>query len=94
MLVQVIGKPLRYARRNFQVGEPVTMTRKHARLFITLGRVSLPSPSDIPAAPSVPVVVTEGAGYERTDMQAEEISERTGKPKRRYTRRDMQAKDK
>jgi len=76
MQVQVIGKPLSYGKRTYQIGELVSMPSKHARVFALLRRVREPVYSDIPAAPSLNVVITDGAGYEREDIEAE-ISPRT-----------------
>lgn len=89
MQVQVIRKPLKYAGRYFKIGESVAMTRKHAQLFIALGRARLPARE------------VTSPGYERTDMRAEATDadvrlidkpSEGDKPKRRYRRRDMQAK--
>jgi hypothetical protein len=93
MQVQVIQKPLKYGTRQYAIGDLIEMTAKHARLFMAINRVGVPSSPrpDIPASPSLPVTIVETDGdYETVDIQAE-ISPRTGKPKRQYRRRDMQA---
>jgi len=43
--------------------------------------------------PEIETEIAEKSGgdYETEDMEAEEISPRTGRPKRQYRRRDMQA---
>lgn len=114
MQVQVIDKPLKYGRRQYQIGERIEMEGRHARLFMAIGRVGIPKPprADIPASPSLPVTLVEvlteketepktevetgtveksDGDYETENMEAEEISARTGRPKRQYRRRDMQA---
>jgi hypothetical protein len=122
MQVQVINKPLKYGRCNYQIGDRIQMDRKHARLFMVIGRVRFPEAprADIPASPSLPLRIVEGkeeryvntiaqemamapdpepeaetaeksGDYETENMEAEEISSRTGRPKLTYRRRDMQA---
>lgn len=85
MLVEVIGKPLRYGkmRQINQVGAQIEMTDQHARLFLALGRVKLPD-AYIPAGEEVPIGPMD-RGYNLPSLDD------LPKPKRKYKRRDMQA---
>jgi hypothetical protein len=101
MQVQVIEKPLKYGGRWYEIGKPVEMTDKHARLFIAIGRACIPKAPrpDIPASPSLPVTIVElhdKAAVESTpsndhgaeDSQAE-MTEPAERPRRQYRRRDI-----
>ena len=85
MLVQVIGKPLRYGSRRqvHSVGDVVDMPDSHARLFLALRRVKLPD-LDLSVSGGVPCGPSDRA-YDHPPL------DELPKPKRTYKRRDMKA---
>lgn len=85
MLVEVIGKPLRYGRRRelHSVGAQIDMPDHHARVFLALRKVKLPDIS-IPAGEEVPCGPAT-RGYDHPPLDD------LPKPKRAYKRRDMKA---
>lgn len=85
MLVQVIGKPLRYGkfRQLHSVGAAVDMPDAHGRLFLALRRVKLADiepivTADVPCGPL-------NRAFDHPSL------DELPKPKRTYKRRDMQA---
>lgn len=88
----------------YRPGDEFDLPDKTARLFIKAKRLRaateepVTQPDSAAPAAAVPVegppdeVATEPQTYETRDLVAdEEISPRTGRPKRTYTRRDMKA---
>lgn len=76
MKVEVIRKPLKYARVLHPVGKIIEMSGKDARLFEAIGRVQEPvAPvADLPAAPSVPVsLVTREYDHPGLDADDEDL---------------------
>jgi hypothetical protein len=96
---ELVMMPAKHARLFIAVGRACNAPRGKA-VSTAVGICRLPR--DSPASPSLPVTIVEtveaepeieqsGGDYETEDMQAEEISPRTGRPKRQYRRRDMRA---
>ncbi|MGE4338901.1 MAG: hypothetical protein AB7E55_23440 [Pigmentiphaga sp.] len=83
MLVQVIGKPVRYNGKYHQAGSIVDMKPAHANLFMILQKVALPDVK-LPVEEQEREVSAERA-FDHPSL--DEMS----KPKRKYKRRDMQA---
>jgi hypothetical protein len=79
----------------YRPGDEFDLPDKTARLFIKIKRLRAASEPVAPEAPAEePAVEVEqdSPTYETRDMvPEEEISPRTGRPKRAYTRRDMKA---
>jgi hypothetical protein len=88
----------------YRPGDEFELPDKTARLFIKAKRLRAATAEPVTQANAVAQVVTapvektkvevtsEPQTYETSDMVAEEeISPRTGRPKRTYTRRDMKA---
>src|SRR5690606_12803389 len=94
MQVQVIKKPLKYGTKLYSVGEPVTMTSKHARDFLALRRVRVPDATrlDIPAAPLPVTLVATPEPESVPGVPSESVPEvgvEERRPRRQYRRRDV-----
>lgn len=99
MLVKVVNRPLKYNGKYHHPGDTVELRRKDARVFIALQRcveVIAPKKRKIPPPPPTDVITIPDSGAETLEQKDEEdveISPRTGLPKRKYQRRDMEATD-
>lgn len=71
-------------------GKEIDVPRAHGRRLVEAGRAKWPDSKDMQSEPSEPVPPSEVVSS--PDPTAE-LSGRTGKPKRQYKRRDMQAED-
>lgn len=83
MLVEVVGKPLRYNGKYHQPGTLIDLKPQHANLFILLRKVKLPA-LDVAAGEEVPKGPLDRA-FDHPPL------DELPKPKRKYKRRDMKA---
>jgi hypothetical protein len=84
MLVEVIGRPLKYGkqRQAHAVGSKLEMSDAHARVFIAIRKVRPVGLDEPPAFEDAPLTERSFDLPSLDDLP---------KPKRKYKRRDMQA---